>query len=834
VALPGARRDIIACGVVLLVYVVVAVMVDFEPTAMPVVLEPSRQALEKALVGVALAAALAAVVAVRRTRESKRAYAGRAAAEMHQAVLFDETPQPMWVVENATLRFLAVNRAAIERYGYTRDEFLAMSVMKVSPEEDRVIAEASVHRPAAGIRRNPVFRHVRKNGEERLVQIDAHPVKYDGRPARLVVATDVTERERALAGLRENHALLASVIEGTSDYIYAKDRDGRYVLVNSAAASASDHTIDEIRGHTDRELFGAQFAAPIEADDARALAGESRSFEQRFAYRGQDRMLLTTKVPRRSGDGSIVGIIGVAHDVTAMRRIESEARAKDATFRGFFEAPGAYQCVYDLAEGADDFVITLPNAKIADYYGIPEDRLAGMTGRQAGLSEPNVRVWVDRLRKCQAAGVATTFEYQAELAGDPRWFLASLSPMRVRDSGPPSICFAAHEITMRKQLEEQLLRAQKLEAVGQLAGGIAHDFNNLLTVILSHARFLEPAVSDERARSDVAQIARAAERAATLTRQLLAFARRQVFEPQVLDLNSLLRDMEKMVRPLLGARVRLVLQLEAHLGSVQADPGQIEQVIVNLALNARDAMTQGGILTIETANHSLDGARADANPDVPPGSYVVVSVHDSGDGIPDDVLPHVFEPFYTTKARGVGTGLGLSSSFGIIKQSGGHITLHTERGRGTTVRCYFPRVNVEATPRVAARLSPPPRGSETVLVVEDNPLVRKIAVRVLALSGYRVLESEDGEQALEVAAGCKTPIDLLLTDVVMPKVGGPELAERLKQIRPGMRVLYTSGYTEAGIVHEGTLDAGLSFLAKPYLPDDLVRRVREVLDARRS
>ncbi|HUT21042.1 MAG TPA: GAF domain-containing protein [Anaerolineae bacterium] len=397
------------------------------------------------------------------------------------------------------------------------------------------------------------------------------------------------------------------------------------------------------------------------------------------------------------------------------------------------------------------------------------------------------------------------------------------------------------DVTEERQIEEQVRQQDRLAAIGQLAGGVAHDFNNVLTAIQGYSQLILDALAPDdpqdwpsgpQLRADMGDVVRAAERAARLTRQLLAFSRRQIMQPRILDLNGVIAEFERMLRRLIGEDIELVTLLAPDLGRVEADPGQIEQVIMNLAVNARDAMPNGGRLTVETADVELDGVYAREHVEVAPGSYVMLGVSDTGVGMAEEVKAHAFEPFFTTKEKDKGTGLGLSVVYGIVKQSGGHIAIDSELGTGTTVKVYLPRLKraVEAAARVqASRL--PACGTETILVAEDEEAVLGLACRVLREYGYTVLEAGGPEDALRLAGEHTGRIDLLLTDMVMPGMSGRELAERLLPLRPGMVVLYTSGYTDDAIVRHGVLGSGMPFLHKPFTPVTLAHRVREVLDA---
>ena len=418
--------------------------------------------------------------------------------------------------------------------------------------------------------------------------------------------------------------------------------------------------------------------------------------------------------------------------------------------------------------------------------------------------------------------------------GDYRVAEFSATP-QYRDGQLASIFGIGRDVTERLSLEQQLRQAQKMEAVGRLAGGVAHDFNNILTAITGYADLLlEDLGSDDPQREDVAEIRKAADRAAGLTRQLLAFSRQQVMQAQVLDLNALVADTQSMLGRLLGEDVALATKLDPALGAVRADPGQLEQVLMNLAVNARDAMPNGGKLTIETANAELDESYTREHFPARPGPYVMLAVSDTGTGMSAEVQSHLFEPFFTTKEKGKGTGLGLATVYGIVKQSGGYVWVYTEPGHGTTFKIYLPRVDAAPAPRVSGvQASPVEDGTETVLLAEDETAVRAVARHTLQRHGYTVLEAPSAEAALDLAQRHSGPIHLLLTDVVMPGMSGRALALRLSELRPELRVIYMSGYPEEAITRHGVLERGFTYVQKPFTPEGLARKVREVLDGAR-
>lgn len=390
----------------------------------------------------------------------------------------------------------------------------------------------------------------------------------------------------------------------------------------------------------------------------------------------------------------------------------------------------------------------------------------------------------------------------------------------------------ARALEALKASEAQLLQSQKLEAVGRLAGGISHDFNNLLTAIIGYSDLSIRRVSpDDPLRRNLDEIRRASERAAGLTRQLLAFSRKQVMQPKVFELNAVVADVERMLRRMIGDDIDVRTNLDPNTGNVKADPGQIEQVIMNLVVNARDAMPKGGKLSIETSSLYLDEQYSFGHVSVKPGFYVLLAVSDTGTGMDEETRQHIFEPFFTTKEPGKGTGLGLSTVYGIVKQSSGHVWVYSEPGKGTTFKVYLPRVEEGAQYfREQEPAAEVPRGTETILLVEDAEMVRKLTREVLENCGYDVIEASNGKRALSICKNRTEPIDLLLTDVMMPEMSGRELADRLVVLHPEMQVLYMSGYTQDAIVHRGTLEEGTNFIQKPFSPDALARKVRIVLD----
>ncbi|HUT53805.1 MAG TPA: ATP-binding protein [bacterium] len=469
----------------------------------------------------------------------------------------------------------------------------------------------------------------------------------------------------------------------------------------------------------------------------------------------------------------------------------------------------------------------------AALLGLADQDLAGSKKTSYGaLVHPEDREFMwSSMRQALDHGRPYSLTYRIRLAGgEEKWVLDQ--GIAVPDLGPVAVEGVIIDVTEQRSLEEQLLQSQKMEAVGRLAGGVAHDFNNQLTVIMGLSELMLDALGPSHPNSmDAAEIKRAGEKAAALTAQLLAFSRKQVLQPKVLDLNFMVKDIEKMLCRILGEDIVLETILDPELGEVRADPAQVEQIIMNLAINARDAMANGGKLTIETGNIVLDEEYAASHVDAATGPHVMLSVSDTGRGMDQETRRRIFEPFFTTKELGMGTGLGLSTVYGIVKQSGGNIYVYSEPGKGAAFKVYLPRFFGAKEEERATHEATPLTGDETILVVEDDENVRKLAARFLAGAGYRVIEAEDCGAALAAARQYPGTIHLLLTDVVLPDKNGRELFNLLQQSRPRIKALYMSGYTDNAIVHHGVIEPGTAFLQKPFTAAAIAAKVREALAA---
>ena len=620
------------------------------------------------------------------------------------------------------------------------------------------------------------------------------------------------------------------VFENAKEGIVIQDGGGRIVEQNAAHL--------DLLGYPDEELLGKM--------PSHYLAGGRDEFGQTMddllqwgSYRGDVRCRTRSghyidaelsAVIIRSEGGGITGYATLLHDVTEKKRMEYALRESEERFAAFMNSSSVIALMRDV-EGRYVYI----NRAYEKLVGKPSSEILGRTAHE--IWPPEIaKELAGADQKVLAAGHALELhEKTAHPGREPREWLAIKFPFRDRRNrlyvGGVSV-----DITERNSLEEQLRQSQKMEAVGRLAGGIAHDFNNLVTIITGYSELLlnSPEINDDH-RGKVEEVMKAGERAALLTRQLLAFSRKQILAPQVLDLNMAVESLRKMIERLIGEDIEFMTMLHSPLNMVKADPGQVDQIIMNLVVNARDAMPRGGKLTIGTANVEFDEEYARAHVPCVPGPYVMIAVSDTGAGMDHETQKHIFEPFYTTKETGKGTGLGLATVYGIVKQSGGFIWVYSEQGVGSVFKIYFPRVvEQKGLPSRAEEEPGLLRGTETVLVAEDEAALRTLIHETLERHGYKVLEAGNGEEALGISSRYRGPIHLLIADVVMPHMSGRELAERVTAARPDTTVLYISGYTDDAIVKHGILDPNRAFLQKPFTPSALARKVRLILSQHRT
>ncbi|HEX4469389.1 MAG TPA: PAS domain S-box protein [Gemmatimonadaceae bacterium] len=645
----------------------------------------------------------------------------------------------------------------------------------------------------------------------------------------------MTERAPAEEALSRHSLVFATIGDG----VLVMDLDGRITDMNPGAERLFGYCKSELLGRHVVTLHHPDLEGRLEEQIQAALRRQGRwSGELPFRRKdGSDGVADVVVVAQRDESGTPNAWIGVNRDITARRHAEETLAESRALLAAAEELAHVGSWAIDV--GSD--VLTLSD-ELFRIIGLAPQSETVTTDSLSARVHPDDREAVRlAFRRLKEQGDAPPVECRIMRPdGSERVIQARGRGQRDASGRIARLIGSAQDVTDRleaesehRELEEQLRQAQKMEAVGQLAGGIAHDFNNLLTLIKAYSGLVADELDEGSAiKSDVVEIQRAAGRAASLTQQLLAFSRKQILQPRVLDLNRVSRELEPMLRRLIGDNVQIVTRSGASLGRVKADPGQIEQVLINLSLNARDAMPTGGTLTIETANVELDEAYHGRHTVIAPGPYVLLAVSDTGVGMDEETRSRVFEPFFTTKPVGKGTGLGLSTVYGIVKQSSGYIWVYSEPLRGTTFKIYLPRLVADEIGATTAEHPAvvPESGFETVLLVEDEPAVRSLARRILERYGYTVLEARDGKDALRVAEHYRQPIQLLVTDMMMPELSGRDVWTALSAKRSDLRVLYMSGYTNDDMIRRGFLDAGAAFLQKPFTETDLARAARTVLD----
>jgi PAS domain S-box-containing protein len=785
------------------------------------------------------------------TRRQKRQQE-LAANEQRFRELAEQAPVMIWM-EDAARNLVWENRTALDfsgrRWEDEKDRGWQQGVHPADLERVRreysgeVSADRGFTLEFRLRRHDGAFRHIR--------QIAVPRYGPDGRlTGYLGVDVDLTDIKERQAQVEEAEARYRHLAEAVPVIVWIGDRDNELTYQN--------RTAEQFCGRTLEQMQDGGWGASIHPDDRERVQQTYRTtilnpvpYQQMYRFRRWDgayRWFIEIGVPRYDMDGSFLGFTGVNVDVHELADASNRLEEAEARYRHFIELSSdgiwrmelAVPCPVSLspdeqiAHWQEHSVLAECNLAMAKMYGFAGTE--EMVGARLGdLLPTSIPANLEYLRTFINAGYrlinAESHEFDRE--GRPKWFLNSL--VGVVEKGLLLRCWGTQQdITARRLLEEEARQARKMETAGRLAGGIAHDFNNLLTAILGTSEILLNDLAPATAqREDVEEIKRAATRAANLTRQLLAFSRRQVLQPRVIDVESLVRGVETMLHRLIGEHISLTVTSEPSLWRVRADPGQIEQVIVNLAVNARDAMPTGGAMTIATTNAHFPGAAVGQETIMPAGDYLLLTVIDTGTGMDDETLRHLFEPFFTTKATGKGTGLGLATVYGIVKQSGGFIYADSELTKGSRFRIYLPRVDesLDAPDQVpVAELAR--RASGLILLVEDEEAVRRLTRRVLEGVGYDVLEAANGLEALTLYNRSTTKIDLVITDVIMPGMSGQELSARLRELDPAQRILYVSGYTDDTILQHGHFLPNTSFLQKPFSPSALVARVQEIVGAK--
>lgn len=755
--------------------------------------------------------------------------------EEHLRAIIRATQDAMVVINNVGL-IVTFNSAAERMFGLQAEDVLGQSVNCLMPESYRsqhtrdVASFFSSGKPDGVIGKTVEVPGIRANGEEFIAEVSLAAGGDGDRAFAVGIVRDITNRRLADKALRESQEEYQDLYDNAPTGYHEIDRDGRIVRVNRTEATLLGYEPEEMLGRCVYE-----FAAVPEMDKAREairkkIAGERplKPFERRYVTKDGEEIHVAIRDKLVFDEvGDVIGIRSTVQDVTARIHAERELRESESRFKELFNNMSSGVAVYEVLDDGNDFVFKDINAVGERISEVKRDDVCGKrileifpNAREFGLLDVMQRVWKTGKTECLPASL-----YKDDRVS--HWVENNVYRL---PSG--EIVAVYDDMSESKKLEEQLRQSQKMEAIGQLAGGVAHDFNNLLMVINSYSAFLLKSLdSDSPMREDVEEIRAAGERAASLTRQLLAFSRKQVLQPKILDLNSAVAEMDKMLQRLIGEDIDLATVTDPNLALVEVDPGQIEQVVMNLAVNARDAMPGGGKFTIETANVELSRDYANRHAEVTAGPYVMLAMSDTGTGMDAETRLHIFDPFFTTKEQGKGTGLGLSTVYGIVKQSHGHISVYSELGHGTTFKVYLPQAEglpceTSSTPSIDAEC-----GSETILLVEDEFAVRKLIAKALKKAGYTVLSASNGEEALQLYRQQKDFIDLVLTDMVMPKMGGIELIQQLRALTPNLRWIFMSGYTDRAMAHNGLLDTNENFVSKPLTPDMLIHKLREVLDA---
>jgi two-component system cell cycle sensor histidine kinase/response regulator CckA len=775
--------------------------------------------------------------------EQKRAEAELRRSEAQYRRLIDTTLEGVWIFD-AELRTTYVNQRLAEMLDVNAEEMIGRSALDFVAEDSRADVQQRLQRRTQGIKEQYDVHLRRKDGSDLWAIVCATPIleEHGAFTGSLSMLTDITERkrveeERARLNLEleSERQRLNNLVASVPGMVW--EAWGKPDAATQRIDFVSDY-IEQMLGYSVEEwLQTPNFWLTIVHPDDREQAGRTAAEDfargasngpQQFRWIAKDGHAVWVEsnyVVLLDDEGQPVGLRGVTTDISQRKQAEEAVRQSEERYRLLFARNPQPMWVFDL----ETLSFLEVNEAAIHHYGYSREEFLTMTIKDIRPSEdvPNLLAnLADATPEHEEAGI---WKHQKK---DGTIIDVEITAHDLTFYGRPAQIVLSSDVTERRLLEEQFRQSQKMEAIGQLAGGIAHDFNNLLTVITGYSDLATRKLQrEDPLRRNIEEIKKAGERAASLTRQLLAFSRKQVLQPKVLDLNAVISELEKMLRRLIGEDVELRTALESGLGSIKADPGQIEQVIMNLAVNARDAMPAGGKLLIETENVSLSQEYAGQHIAVTPGSYVMLAVSDTGTGMDEKTKARIFEPFFTTKELGKGTGLGLSTVYGIVKQSGGSIWVYSEVGHGTTFKVYLPRIDEGAQEyRQTAETEEALQGTETILLAEDEEMVRTLAREILETYGYQVLEAANGGAALLICERHTGAIDLLITDVIMPEMSGRELSERLSHLRPAMKVLYMSGYTDDAIIHQGVLDTGANFIQKPFSPDALAQKVREVLD----
>ena len=753
-------------------------------------------------------------------------------------VVFDTSQAGIILVDpQGTIRF--TNNRMAEMFGMPLGQLIGSSYSTHLHETERQTGDERMGQLIRGdIQSVAVERHYRRaDGSDFWGFLSGRRLENpDGTLQALVgIIADITERKQAEETLCASRNLLQSIVENLPIRVFWKDAESRYLGCNTAfARDAGFSHPEELLGKDDFQMGWREQAELYRADDKRVMDFGTPIIgieEPQTTPDGQTICLRTSKVPLRDAGNKVVGLLGIYDDITERKLAEESLRERENRLR--FALEGTNDGLWDVQMKTGTTYLSPRGCEILGYQ---PDEACDVASIWADLVHPDDMPLTNERLRAHIEGRAPIFEVEQRLrmkSGDWKWVLARGKVVSRDEEGVPLRMTGTHtDLTEQKKLQAQLSQAQKMESVGRLAGGVAHDFNNMLSVILGHAELAQKkeAVSPPL-REHLEQIQKAAERSADIVRQLLAFARKQTVTPRVLDLNETVDSMLKMLRRLIGEEFDLAWLPNERVWPVKMDPAQIDQILANLCVNARDAIAGVGRISIETANKTCDAAFCAGHRGFVPGEYVLLTVSDDGCGMDKETLTKIFEPFFTTKGVGQGTGLGLAMVYGVVKQNAGFIDVYSEPGHGTSFKIYLPRyLGKEEQAWSTGSMEPAGRGQETVLLVEDEPAILDLGKQLLELQGYRVLAAGTPGEAIRLAGEHIGEIHLLMTDVVMPEMNGRELARKLLSLYPGLKRLFMSGYTADVIAHHGVLDEGVHFIQKPFSLDALAAKVREALD----
>lgn len=733
------------------------------------------------------------------------------------------------VVQDAEGAITFVNSAAAELFGYSPDELIGRQGAEVIVPDQWDIVEAADERRKHGEADRYELEILRKDGSHIPVLISGTP-RFDGDRfiGTLAIFTDITELKQAEKALQESDERLRAIFETAQDSIFIKDRSLRYISVNQAMERLFEQPASKLIGQTDMDLFGDEGGVHVGKIDSRVLKGEIIIDEHTKPVKGFPHTFHTIKVPMRDSSGEIIGLCGIARDITQRKKIEEALRASEERFRSV--AQTAADAIV-LADG--DAKIIFFNQAAEEVFGYGEEEILGKPLALL-LPEKNIENYRKAAECPQSSGQGRILEKMVELHGsrkDGSEFPLELSVASWKGGEETFYSIIIRDVTEAKEAQKHARITDRLAAVGQLAAGIAHDFNNIMGAIILYCEimFASKGISEEN-RERLTTIHQQAQRAASLTAQILDFSRRSIFEQHPMNLAVFMNETKDLLDRTLPENIQVNLRYADEDFIVNADPSRLQQVIINLSLNARDAMPMGGILSFETSRINFGPGESMPLRDMPPGEWVRVRVSDNGEGISADALPHVFEPFYTTKSPGEGSGLGLSQAYGIIKQHNGYIDIESSVDQGTTVILYLPSIASAMASEIENRKVMKVKGDgETILVVEDDEMMRKAVCEILEELNYNVLAAEDGHKALKIFNRQKAKIDLVIADLVMPKMGGEELYKIMREKSPELKMLIMSGYPPKGETIE-QLDRGMcSWLQKPIDSVTLSQSIKESL-----